>query len=190
MTHLPVGERVYLGFDPGRVASLATNVSPEERDRLLRLVHEKEDAKVSLVAVFRRDSYHTVASVLLEPTSTHHYLCMYPPGISVYNDPAKCGCEPSCPMPRPRDFVADACCQTDCRAAIVAREVFSQVPPRDLYDALYGRVAHRRILALCEMLVEDAVVRAVAVHLPLVGLPELVTKYALCVLRRTGTWYE
>ena len=103
---------------------------------------------------------------------------------------AWCGCVPSCPMPRPVDFVRGTFRPSTCPSEAITRGIYRDRTQDQLHGALANRRDKYRVMALCEMLIEGAIVREVAKHLPVEHLPELVAEYALEVFQRTRTVYR
>ncbi len=186
---------VWLGawFTMVRVAATdaleeAVNIVPEERTRIRRAMHSgwPDGEHVALLSVVDKDEEDQV-SIVLRLTPRHRFLCKGAGRRFPFPFVDTCGCRPLCGM-----LTVAALARGDhtCSAAVSALQIWQRHPQDELHPLLQNHHGKGRTLAYCEILFEDAITKAVAIQLPVEGVPEMVAKYALWVFQRMGTVYE
>ncbi len=158
----------------------AVGLLEQERAQLIDCLRKM--IPVDLVSIFHYESvYGARYVVVLKPIDRLYDVDLSIPPFSSDH----CGCRIPCPMPKSSEIDASAC-----PSAALARRIHGVCPPNELHPLLRDLKTKYRVMALCEMLVERAIIEAVATHLPVEGVPERVAEYALCVFQRVGTVYE
>ncbi len=166
----------------------AVNITSDERVYIRNAMRNgwPNSEQVALVTIVNQVDEEDSAALVLRLTPSHRFF-----DIRVHFFPYPfvdaCGCLPVCAMPTKAALVEGG--QT-CWSATWALNVYHSHQQEDLYwIERYGSFRGRK-LAYCEMLFEDAITKAVAIQLPVEGVPEMVAKYALWVFQRMGTVYE